>query len=149
MDKVMLVLAVISSLALRGCTNTAPITVEVPELDTSDEFAGYELVTAEGYTSGKATGSILHAEKGRIQYVIFSLEDPSIFGKPAMIGLSAELVPVPWALLVCDTQTRTCSLDANQQTFELAPRIGWPSRVFDRDLQQMMTAYWSQLESSQ
>jgi hypothetical protein len=66
-----------------------------------------------------------------------------------MIGLSRELVPVPWTLLVCDAQTKTCSLDVSQRTLEMAPRIDWPSRLFDRDLQQLMTTYWSQIESSQ
>jgi hypothetical protein len=147
-EKILLVLIIISSLMLPGCINTSPIRIEVPELVTSDRFAGYELITAEGYPLGWATESILQVEKGQIQYVIFSLKDPSIFGKPAMIGLSGELVPVPWALLTCDTQARTCGLDANRQTLELAPRIKWPSRVFDRDLEQMMAAYWSELAPS-
>lgn len=149
MNKVIPGLAIILALMLPGCANTSPITVEVPEMVTSDAFAGYELVTAEGYTTGTATGSILNVKKGSIQYVVFSLENPSIFGKPAMTGLTGELVPVPWALLVCDAQTHICSSDASQQTIEMAPRIDWPTRRFDRDLQQMMTAYWSQIESSE
>ena len=148
MNKVMFGLAMALALMLPGCANPAPITVEAPELTLSDAFAGYKLATAEGDTKSAATGSILSVEKGNIQYVIFLLKDPSLFGKPAMIGLSGELVPVPWTLLACDAQTQTCSLDASQQTFEMAPRIDWSSRRFDRKLQQLMTAYWSQAESS-
>ena len=148
-DKIVLVLAIISALMLPGCARSSTIRIETPELETSDEFARYELVTAEGYISGKAIGSILQVEEGEIEYVVFSPHDPSIYGKPAMIGLSGNLVPVPWALLACDAHTRSCSLDVNQQIFELAPRIPWRTRVFDRDLEQTITAYWSQAESSQ
>lgn len=149
MNKVMFGLAMALALMLPGCANPAPITVDVPDLTISDAFAGYKLATAEGYTTSAATGSILNVEKGSIQYVIFSLKDPYLLGKPAMTVLSGELVPVPWTLLACDAQTQTCSLDVSQQTFEIAPRISWSSRRFDRDLQQLMTTYWSQIESSQ
>jgi hypothetical protein len=149
MDKVVLGLAIISALMLPGCASAPRITVEVPELAASDTFAGYELVPAEGDPTGTATGSILNAEKGSIEYVVFSLKYPSFFGKPAMIGLSGELMPIPWTLLVCDTRTQTCSVDVTQRTLDMAPRLAWPARRFDRDLQQMMTAYWSQVESSE
>jgi hypothetical protein len=133
------------ALMLPGCANPSPISIQVPELVASDAFAGYELVAAEGDTGGTAIGSILNVEEGSIQYVVFSLEYPSILGKPAMIGLSGELVPVPWTLLACDARAKTCSLDVIQRTLERAPRIDWPSRLFDRDLQQLMTTYWSQI----